>query len=136
MARIAEGAAVGLRVGLGKDCVAAGASVMHGILVKIAHNAVSASTLLLRKSHRGLGPHWWCCRHGARTGGTPARPFNEWARERAAVRWLDRRGWSDDWRWGAQCAHYKYPNEIGPEISHIPRGALACLRKFGIAAAC
>ena len=58
MARIAEGAAVGLRVVLGKDCVAAGASVMHGILVKIAHNAVSASTLLLRKSHRGLGPHW------------------------------------------------------------------------------
>ena len=57
MARIAEGAVVGLRVGLGKDCcVAAGASVMHGILVQIAHNVGSATTLLLRKSHRGARP--------------------------------------------------------------------------------
>jgi UDP-3-O-[3-hydroxymyristoyl] glucosamine N-acyltransferase len=29
---------------------------------------------------------------GARMGGTPARPFKEWAREVAAVRQLGRRG--------------------------------------------
>jgi UDP-3-O-[3-hydroxymyristoyl] glucosamine N-acyltransferase len=28
---------------------------------------------------------------GARMGGTPARPFNEWARELAAIRQLGRR---------------------------------------------
>ena len=36
--------------------MAAGASVMHGILVQIAHNVGSATTLLLRKSHRGARP--------------------------------------------------------------------------------
>jgi len=33
---------------------------------------------------------------GARMGGTPARPFNEWARELAAIRRLSRRERPDE----------------------------------------
>jgi UDP-3-O-[3-hydroxymyristoyl] glucosamine N-acyltransferase len=90
---------IGHNVVIGRGCVivaqsgVAGSARLGDLVVMGAHSGVIGHvTVGSRAQIAGMGHVKDDVEPGARMGGTPARPFKEWAREVAAIRQLARRG--------------------------------------------